>query len=103
MNDAAYRLLSVRRLPARLTVEDTAVLLGFRDHDLPVLLAAKLLRPLGQPAANSVRYFALTDVQERAADPVWLARATQTVYRHWQGKNARKKNKAPDLPGLAAA
>jgi hypothetical protein len=103
MNDAAFRLLTARRLPARLTVEEAAVLLGFRDHDLPVLLAAKLLRPLGQPAANSIRYFALAEVQERAADPAWLGRATQTVYRHWQGKNARKKAKAPDLPGLAVA
>lgn len=102
MKDDAFRLLNVRRLPGRLTAEETAVLLGFRDHDIPVLLAAKLLKPLGQPAANSVRFFASADVQARAADPAWLARSTQTLYRHWQGKNARKKTPPADgePPGL---
>ena len=96
MNDTAFRLLSVRRLPARLTAEQVGVVLGFRDHDVSVLLAAKLLKPLGQPAANSVRFFATADVLERAADPAWLARSTQTLYRHWQGKNARKKTPPAD-------
>ncbi len=96
MNEDAFRLLSVRRLPARLTGEQAAVILGFREHDVPVLLAARLLKPLGQPTANSVRFFATADLLELAKDRTWLARSTQTLYRHWQGKNARKKTPTAD-------
>jgi hypothetical protein len=36
-------LLNCRRLPARLSTGETAVLLGFQEHDIAPLIAAKLL------------------------------------------------------------
>ena len=48
-----FALLNCRRLPGRLNTTETAVLLGVQDHDVPILTAAKLLVPLGKPAANA--------------------------------------------------
>ena len=35
-------LLNCRRLPARLNVTEAAVILGFQEHDMPVLIAKKV-------------------------------------------------------------
>jgi len=51
-------VLNLRRLPARLTVQQTAALLNCGEHDIPVLVSQGLLKPLGHPAANVVKYFA---------------------------------------------
>jgi hypothetical protein len=87
----ALALLNCRRLPGRLNTAETAVLLGFQEHDIPALVAAKLLTALGKPAANSPKYFASVDVVNAAQDRNWLSQATRTLARHWSDKNSRKK------------
>src|SRR5688500_1421268 len=77
--------------PARLTVEQTAWVLNCQVHDIPVLVAARLLRPLGNPPPNGIKYFSTAEVLELTKDRSWLAKITNTVCRHWQQKNARKK------------
>jgi len=52
-------VLNCRRLPGRLNPSETALLLGLQEHDIAALVTAKLLVPLGKPAANSPKYFAL--------------------------------------------
>src|SRR5439155_18242770 len=81
-------LLNCRRLPARLNTTETAVLLGFQEHDISTLIAAKLLVPLGKPAPNAPKYFACADVLEHARDKDWLNQATKALARHWAAKNA---------------
>ena len=78
-------------LPARLSVSRTAQLLGFADHDIPILVASKLLEPLGSPAANSPKYFAKISILEKAADVKWLDRATRTISRYWFNKRSSKR------------
>jgi len=91
MKDEQHRFLSLMgRLPARLTVEQAAWVLGCQPHDVPILVGSKLLRPLGNPPANGIKFFAAADVLELTQDRAWLARATNTVCQHWQRKNARK-------------
>jgi len=58
----AHSLLSCHRLPARLNTTETAVLLGFHEHDIPVLTAVGLLAPLGKPAPNAPKYFASVQI-----------------------------------------
>jgi hypothetical protein len=82
-------LLNCRRLPARLNSTEVAVLLGVQDHDVSVLIGAKLLVPLGKPAANAPKYFAAVEVSERAANPEWLSNATKILAKHWRRKNQR--------------
>ncbi len=89
-------LLNCRRLPARLSTGETAVLLGFQEHDIAPLVAAKLLTPLGKPAPNAPKYFATVDVIAAAQDREWLSQATRALARHWRIKNGRKKSAQPD-------
>jgi hypothetical protein len=92
MNDAQYRLLTLLGQPqARLTADETACALGFQPHDLAVLMAVGLLKPLGKPAQNAPKFFAAKTVQELGRDEQWLHKATLAVARHWHGKNARRK------------
>src|SRR5512140_453020 len=85
--------LNVVRLPGRLDGRQAGTLLGFQPHDIPVLIAAKLLQPLGKPMANSPKYFAACVIEELRCNPDWLDRATRAVSRHWQSKNARQSMK----------
>ena len=74
-------------LPARLDAGQSAKLLGIAPHDVPVLIGTGLLKPLGSPAPNAPKYFALVDILEHAADRDWLNRATKTLAKHWRQKN----------------
>ena len=76
--------------PARLNAKETATILGFAEHDVPVLVAAKLLRPLGSPAPNSPKYFARVTVLDRANDMAWLDKATRVIGKYWKDKRARR-------------
>lgn len=85
-------ILNCHRLPGRLTTAETAVLLGFQEHDIAPLVAGRLLTPLGKPAPNAPKYFAAVEVRACADDREWLSQATKTLARHWHDKNSRKKN-----------
>lgn len=94
MPDEQHRFLSLLgQLPARLTPEQTAWVLGCQAHDVPILVAAKLLKPLGNPSANSVKYFAATEILENGRDRGWLSRVTATLGEHWRRKNGRGKGR----------
>jgi hypothetical protein len=90
MRSDRLTILNSRRLPARLDTSETASLLGFQEHDIAVLVATKLLTPLGKPAPNAPKYFAALDVTAAAEDREWLARATRIIAKRWREKNARK-------------
>ena len=82
------RLLN--QLPARLTAEQAAWVLNCQPHDVPVLVAARLLKPLGTPPPNSVKFFAALELLEQVQDRTWLARMTNALNQHWRRKNAEK-------------
>ena len=66
-------------------------ILNCQPYDLAVLVAARVLRPLGNPMPNSVKYFATAEMLELAKDTSWLAKVTNTLSQHWRTKNLRKK------------
>jgi len=80
------------QLPARLTAEQVAWVLNCQPHDVPVLVAARLLKPLGSPAANGIKFFATLQLLELVKDQAWLVKVTNAVNQHWQKNNASKKN-----------
>lgn len=96
-------LMNCRRLPARLTTGEAAVVLGFQEHDIAPLINAKLLAPLGKPAPNSTKYFASVDILTAAEDREWLSQATRALARYWQGRNGRKKTAEHLMPLKTAA
>lgn len=89
--DGEALLLDGRRLPARLTTAEVAVILGFQEHDIPQLVVSKLLIPLGKPAHNSPKYFAAVDITEAAQNREWLSTATRQISRYWQSRNEKKR------------
>jgi hypothetical protein len=91
MRDDQHRFLTILgQLPARLTAEQAAWVLNCQAHDVPVLVVARLLKPLGNPQPNSVKYFATGEVLELAKDRAWLAKVTNAVSQHWKKKNLHK-------------
>jgi hypothetical protein len=94
MRDDQHKfLMLLGRLPARLNVEQTAWVLNCQAHDIPNLVSAKLLKPLGNPPQNGTKYFATKEVLELAHDDKWLHRITAAISQHWQKRNAGKKEK----------
>jgi hypothetical protein len=101
----AKELLNLRRLPAMLNTPQTAVLLGLSEHDIPVLIVAGLLKPLGNPPTNAVKYFGTVEVLEMAGESAVLNKIRSTVYQYWRRKNAgnakpRRYRNGPARRGL---
>jgi hypothetical protein len=93
MRDDQHRfLMLLGQLPARLTAEQAAWVLNCQPHDIPPLVSAKLIKPLGNPPSNGIKFFATTDLLEAVKDRNWLVRVSSTIYQHWHAKNARQKN-----------
>jgi hypothetical protein len=59
---------------------------------MPVLVAARLLKPLDNPPPDSVKFFAESILLEKVEDRTWLAKVTNALHRHRQKRNAAKKN-----------
>lgn len=97
-------LLNFRRLPARLLAEEVAILIGFKPHDIPVLVKAGLLKPLAEGPRNCVKYFPKAVIEERCNDVGWLDKASKAVLR---GRSAPTAKRPPqtqaDAGKLAAA
>ena len=85
----ASEFLNLKTFPARLTSEQAAWLIGCQPHNLPALVAAKQLKPLGNTPANAVKYFCTAEVLELCRDRNWLARVTTAIQNNWARKNAR--------------
>jgi hypothetical protein len=79
------------RLPARLTAEQAAWVINCQPHDIPTLVNARLLKPLGNPTPWGVKYFAASELLAQADNRIWLARMTNVLNQYWQRKNANKK------------
>jgi hypothetical protein len=93
MRDDQHRfLMLLGQLPARLTAEQAAWVLNCQPHDVSALVAARLLKPLGNPQANSIKFFATADILEQVKDRNWLVRVSTAIYQHWHKQNARKSN-----------
>ena len=69
-------------------------MLNCQPHDVPVLVAARLLKPLGNPLPSSVKFFAASELLEQVEDRTWLAKVTNALNQHWQKRNAAKKHSA---------
>jgi hypothetical protein len=85
--------------PARLSAVQLAWVLNCQPHDVPVLVAARLLKPLGNPCPNSVKYFCTLEILELSQNRVWLGKITQALGEHWRRRNLPKQISLP-MEGL---
>jgi hypothetical protein len=100
MREEQHRFMMLAgQLPARLTVEQTAWLLNCQTHDIPGLMAARLLKPLGNPPPNGTKFFATGDIIELTRDRAWLAKMSNAITHYWQMKNAGRRRRLPGMPG----
>ncbi len=81
--------------PARLKASEAAELLGFHEDDMTVLVRQELISPLGDPAHNAVKYFALADVEAIGRCHESLSAATKAIY-------SRNKSKSHGVSGQEA-
>ena len=94
MREEQQRFLSLLgQPPARLTAEQAAWVLNCQPHDVPALITSRLLKPLGNPPPNGIKFFATADVLELLKDRSWLTKVTNTINQHWHRQNARKKSR----------
>ena len=99
MKEEQQRFLALLgQLPARLSAEQAGWVLNCQSHDIPALVNARLLKPLGNPAPNSIKFFCTADILELLKDRAWLNKATNIIAQHWQHQNTRKKNSLVSLP-----
>lgn len=78
--------------PARLNASQAAWYLGFEPHEITILAATGLLKPLGHPARNATKFFATATLEQLRRDEKWLIRATDAVAAYWKDGNARKRS-----------
>lgn len=103
MNAEKEKLLRLANgLPGRLSCEQTAWILGFEAHEIPILISVGLLRPLGHPPVNGGKFFDLDEVERLRHDAKWKARASDAIVQHWRRKNGRKINnrEVKQVPGF---
>jgi hypothetical protein len=107
MNQEMERFLNLVNLPARVTAEQAAGLLGFSPHEIPILTARGLLKPLGHPAPNAPKFFLTEAMKELRRDEKWMGKASDAISEYWRIKNNRKgesptvngcQSKASDAP-----
>lgn len=93
MRDDQHRFLMILgQLPARLTAEQASWVLNCQPHDIPILVGSRLLKPLGNPPPNGVKFFATGELLELVKDRSWLVKITNAVNQHWRSHNARKRS-----------
>jgi hypothetical protein len=97
MNEDLERFLNLRNPPQRLTAAEAAVRLGFSPHEIPILVARGLLKPLGHPAPNGPKHFLTAAIDDLKRDEKWHNKANDTLQEYWRHKNARKQGQ-PDRP-----
>jgi hypothetical protein len=86
--------LTCLRLQPRLTKAQTAKFLNMGMHDIPVLVRAGLLKPLGHPNDSNQKYFATADLVADAENREWLVQVCDVLYKHWYKMNAAKRRKS---------
>ena len=80
-------MLNQLRLPARLDSQQVSEVLGMQLHDIAILVRPRLVKPLGNPHPNAIKFFAAVEIEALARDRKWLDRAQREIQRHWQIKN----------------
>jgi len=90
----AMRCCAERRLSARINVETVAEIIGCTHEDVTLLMHSNVLKPLGKPGQNAVKWFSAVEVLQLAADRKWLDDVTKTLSQYWRRKRARRSASA---------
>jgi hypothetical protein len=92
MNPDMERFLNLRHLPDQLTATETAAKLNLSPHEIPILVAKGLLKPLGHPAPNGPKFFLTTTLKDLERDEKWHGKVRDAIQEYWRYKNGRKQD-----------
>jgi len=95
--DSPLKTQSLEKFPVVMTKEKVAEALGIATHNIPPLVRAGLLKPLGHPGRYCVKHFSRDALAEKFASPEWLDKVIAAIHRHWRNKNARKRARQTQL------
>ena len=101
--EASLKMQSLEKFPVFMTKEKVAEALGIGTHNIPLLMRAGLLKPLGHPQRYCVKKFSRETLARNIADETWLDRVAAAIHRHWRIQNARKRARQGQLNGQLAA
>ena len=88
--DLPLQIKSLEKYGVFMTKEKVAEALDIATHNIPVLMRAGLLKPLGHPGRYCVKHFSRDTLAEKFANPEWLDKVAAAIHRHWRIKNARR-------------
>ena len=96
MNPDMERFMNLKTHPERLSAEEAGLMLGFSAHEIPILIAKNLLKPLGHPAHNAPKHFLTAALKDLERDEKWHGKSADAVMEYWRYKNGRKQD-SPDI------
>jgi hypothetical protein len=94
MNPDMERFLNLKTHPERLSAEQAAWMLGYSPHEIPMLIAKNLLKPLGHPSHNGPKHFLTSALEDLRRDEKWHGKAVDAVMEYWRTKNEKKPDTA---------
>jgi hypothetical protein len=82
--------------PACVDAEAAARFLGRTPDFMPLLARAGHLKPLGKPAPNARKWYAMVGLERVSCDPAWLDKAIRVVDRLVREANGKQKGKGSE-------
>jgi len=95
--ESSLKIQALEKFPVFMTKEKVAEALGIATHNIPPLVRAGLLKPLGRPGRYCVKHFSRDALVEKFTSPEWLDKVVTAIHRHWRIKNARKQTRQSQL------
>ena len=90
----------VRRRAACVGSEEAASVFGWPAYYVPILVRSGHLKPLGKPAQNSRKWFALVELERLGSDPAWLDKAIRLVEKRIHDMNGKQKGGGDPAPAI---
>ena len=87
--DSPLKIQALEKSAVFMTTEKVAEALGVAMHDIPLLMRAGLLKPLGHPQRYCMKKFSRETLARNIADETWLDKVAAAIHRHWRIQSGR--------------
>jgi hypothetical protein len=90
-------LFNSRRLPARLTIDQVASLLGFQVYEILILVRQGRIKCVNYQSRNSRKYFHCQHIMKLAEDSDFVEKASKAVAKTVRENNRQAKSELVPL------
>jgi hypothetical protein len=77
-------------------VEEAAILFGWPAYYIPFLVRSGHLKPLGKPAQNARKWFAVVELERLSGDAEWRDKAVRIVEKRILAQNSKQNDKGDE-------